>query len=56
MAGQGDDAKFPSQRWPYVRVQQHGQAYDLHGNQLPTAEAPEAHIPLELWLGRYGGW
>jgi hypothetical protein len=37
---------YPNSQNPYVRWQHNGQPLDVHGNQLPSAKVPDAHIPL----------
>jgi hypothetical protein len=38
---------FPNSRARYVRWQKNGQPLDMFGNKLPTAQLPDAHIPLD---------
>ena len=38
--------RYPNSRRPYVRVQVHGEARDVHGNTVP-AQSKAAHIPVE---------
>lgn len=37
---------YPSSQAPYVAWQRNGQPLDVNGNVLPSANVPEAHIPL----------
>lgn len=38
---------YPNSQAPYVRWQRNGAPLDVNGNVLPTANVPEAHIPLQ---------
>lgn len=40
------NSPFPNSQGPYVRWQLNGHALDVNGNPLPSANVPEAHIPL----------
>lgn len=40
------NSPFPNSQAPYVRWQRNGQPLDVNGNVLPTANSPDAHIPL----------
>ena len=37
----------PNSQVPYVRWQRNGKPLDINGHELPSANVPEAHIPLE---------
>lgn len=41
------NSPFPNSQAPYVRWQRNGQPLDINGNPLPSANVPEAHIPLD---------
>lgn len=41
------ESPFANSRRPYVRWQRNGQPLDENGNELPTKNSPDAHIPLK---------